>query len=301
VVILQQFYLLQLACEPDPSTLGTPTVKGIPNTGGAFLPVFNDKHNCAPSNATLIKTRHFSLKLFSVILFGLAHSNFVHSLKSDNPDPPGECMRPAKAEGITYLDKVNDQRSHADLENANYDGTSPLQPGLWQLVKAASILPTKPLLSEDTQEETESFTVPPLLMMLLLATCILGATLGALCTLTVQKLGRLLSNQTRTRLPGEADRPPEEPTQPDPDSDTSRLLHTQEEGRESRLPNNRQTLTWDVGVQTGTPGTTPVHTLNDSQCVWVSGAGERFHFSQNCRGLRAARHTFCKTRCLICG
>jgi hypothetical protein len=311
-----------------------------PNTGGVFLPVFNKKHKRAPSKATLIKTRHFSLNLFSVILLGLAHSSFVHSLEADNfnwrllhrtksksnpslpqtaatkgaddskgyqgvqgnSDLPGECVPPAEADGShTDSSMVNDQRSHADPKNANYAGTSPLHSGLWQLVSAASSLPTKSRPAEDTQEETESFTVPPFLMKLLLSTCLLGAALGVICTLAVQKLGRVLSKQTWTRLPTGADRPLGGSTLPDHDFDTSGLLHAPEESRESRLPNNRQTLTEDAEVQTKTPWTTPVPTLIDTQCVWVSGAGERFHLSQNCRGLRTARQTFCKTRCLVCG
>jgi hypothetical protein len=84
VAILQQFHLLRRACESGSNIRSTSTVKDAPNTGGVFIPVFNKKHKRAPNRVMLIETRHFSLNLLSVILLGLAHSSFVHSLESDD-------------------------------------------------------------------------------------------------------------------------------------------------------------------------------------------------------------------------
>jgi hypothetical protein len=41
--------------------------------------------------------------------------------------------------------------------------------------------------------------------------------------------------------------------------------------------------------------------LSSTQEVWVSEHGERFHQSRQCRGLRNANRSLCKTRCRLCG
>ncbi len=57
----------------------------------------------------------------------------------------------------------------------------------------------------------------------------------------------------------------------------------------------------DAGPQTDRPRSPSPPSLESISEVWVSGAGERFHLRESCRGLERAHQVYRKTRCKVCG
>jgi hypothetical protein len=192
-------------------------------------------------------------------------------------------------------------RSDASSGSDNDDETSLLDVGLFGLTSAAEALPPRLCSDDRTQEETEQFLLPPFLVKILLATGLFGATTGVICTLAVQKLCRELSKLNWAWCPTRVARPLQVSVLTAQDFETSGLFDAPVVRHECRLPPTRQGLTDDAEVQTERPWPPPLPIQDDIQSVWISGAGERFHLLRDCRGLRTARQSICKTRCLMCG
>ncbi len=105
-------------------------------------------------------------------------------------------------------------------------------------------------------------------------------------------LGTLLCHQ-RGRRQGETRSGPTTPS----DHPAEREDASQEEEGEAS-PSSGGT---NQETQTDRPAPSPPPPFEDISEIWVSGAGERFHFNRDCYGLRAARQRLSKTRCKLCG
>ncbi|CAE8726958.1 unnamed protein product [Polarella glacialis] len=181
---------------------------------------------------------------------------------SETPPDTGETAR-----GLSAVDAAEEQ----PLQD---DEACLLDLGFFGLT-IADVTPPLPLYEDNAQEERWPFRLPPLIIKILLATGLLGATAGVIGTLAVQKLCRELVQLNRAWCPTRAD-----PVLPMPlpqECETSGLFDAPTARHECRLLPARPGLTNDAEVQTERPWPPPPPRPDDSQSIWISGAGERFH------------------------